>query len=172
MSFTGSNPDFNDDTLVSCLDEAPLWSAPFGKALLAMVDYKKGITALDIGFGTGYPFLELAMRLGSSSLIYGIDPWAGAVRRTKLKAKQYSIDNIRIIESPAEKIPLPDSSVDLIVSNNGLNNVTDLSKVIAECCRIARPSCQFLMTMNLNTTMTEFLMVQKQLHGHAFPIIL
>lgn len=156
MNFISQQFDYNNERLVSCYDEAPLWSVPFGKVLLQMVEYRKSITALDIGFGTGFPFLELAMRLGASSLVYGIDPWSSAVKRTKLKAEQYSIDNIRIIEGSATNIPIDDNTVDLIISNNGLNNIPQLFQVAKECYRIARHDCQFIMTMNLDKTMSEF----------------
>jgi arsenite methyltransferase len=155
MNFINPDFDFNNDALVSCYDETPLWSAPFGKLLLEMIDYKKNITALDIGFGTGFPFLEIAMRLGSSSFVYGIDPWCAAVKRAAMKAKQYSVENIGIIEGSAEEIPIADNTIDLIVSNNGLNNITRLNRVLKECNRIAKSDCQFIMTMNLDTTMHE-----------------
>ena len=54
MNFISQKFDFNDKTLVSCYDEVSLWSAPFGKVLFEMVNYRRNIRALDIGFGTGY----------------------------------------------------------------------------------------------------------------------
>jgi ubiquinone/menaquinone biosynthesis C-methylase UbiE len=56
----------------------------------------------------------------------------------------------------AESIPLPDNTIDLIASNNGINNVSDLDKVLSECARIAKPDAQFILTMNLNRSMFEF----------------
>jgi len=56
----------------------------------------------------------------------------------------------------AEAIPLEDNSVDLITSNNGLNNVVDAGLVLAECRRILKSGGQFIMTMNLDKTMAEF----------------
>ena len=56
----------------------------------------------------------------------------------------------------AENIPLPDNSIDLIVSNNGINNVQDLEKVMNECRRVAKKSAQFVATVNLDETMIEF----------------
>jgi arsenite methyltransferase len=65
--------------LTGFYDELPLWSAPFGIKLLEEVPLRKNIRALDIGFGTGFPLLELAQQLGASSVVYGIDPWEEAV---------------------------------------------------------------------------------------------
>ena len=67
-----NNLDLNK--LVNVLDELPLWSAPFGLKLLDAIEYKPNISALDIGFGNGFPLTELAMRLGETSTVYGIDP--------------------------------------------------------------------------------------------------
>ena len=119
------------------------------------------MTALDIGFGTGFPLLEIAMRLGAETKVYGIDPWKAGQERTRKKIDLYKIVNVELIDGVAESIPLPDQSLDLIVSNNGINNVNDLSRVLSECSRIARPGAQFLASMNLDTTMTEFYQVME-----------
>jgi arsenite methyltransferase len=148
--------DINDKETVSVIDELPLWSAPFGLKLLEKINYKKNITALDIGSGLGFPVLEVAMRLGNSCKVYGIDPWEATVERIKSKIKIYGITNAEMIFGAAEKIPLPDNSVDLIISNNGLNNVNDLTAVLNECSRISKTGSQFLFTFNTNRTMIEF----------------
>jgi ubiquinone/menaquinone biosynthesis C-methylase UbiE len=96
------------------------------------------------------------MRLGDSSTVYGIDPWKEAIVRTNKKIDYYGITNIRIIEGVAESIPLDIGSVDLIVSNNGINNVSDIDKVLSECSRIIKNSGQFVQTMNLDKSMFEF----------------
>jgi ubiquinone/menaquinone biosynthesis C-methylase UbiE len=148
--------DFDFKEYVNVADECPIWSAPFGLKLLDHIDYKKNISALDIGFGTGFPLTEIALRLGESSTVYGIDPWTDAIIRAKKKIEYYQITNIRIFEGVAESIPLSDRSVDLIVSNNGINNVRDIDQVISECSRIIKPGGQFVQTMNLDKSMTEF----------------
>ena len=142
--------------LINVLDELPLWSAPFGLKLLDAIDYKPNIVGLDIGFGTGFPLTELAMRLGESSTVYGIDPWKEAIVRAKNKIDSYGITNITIIEGVAESIPLDNKSIDLIVSNNGINNVEDIDKVFSECSRVLKPGGQFVQTMNLDKSMFEF----------------
>lgn len=138
------------------LDEIPLWSAPFGLKLLDSINYKSNITALDIGFGTGFPLTEIAVRLGSGSIVYGIEPWAEAIERAKQKINYYGITNIRLIEGNAENMPLPDNSVDLITSNNAINNVHDIDSVYSECSRIIKKGGQFIQTMNTEKSMFEF----------------
>ena len=141
---------------IDLFDELPFWSAPFGLKLLDYIDYKHNISALDIGFGTGFPLIELAMRLGESSMVYGIDPWPEAHSTVNKKIEFYGINNTRLIEGLAESIPLGDKSVDLVVSNNGINNVSDIDKVFSECSRIIRKDGQFVMTMNLDKSLIEF----------------
>lgn len=152
---------FDSSRLLDTFDELPFWSAPFGLKLLDNIDYKKNISVLDIGFGSGFPLTEIAMRLGNSCTVYGIDPWTEAIERTKRKLDYYNINNVNLIEGVAEKIPLKDNSVDLITSNNGINNVADIEQVISECSRIIKPAGQFIQTMNLDKTMFEFYYVME-----------
>lgn len=148
--------NFDSDKSFRVMDELPIWSAPFGLKLLDAIDYRRNMTVLDIGFYTGFPLTELAMRLGDTSTVYGIDPLIEGITRAKEKVNSYGIANVKIIEGVAESIPLADKSVDLITSNNGINNVADIEKSIQECSRIMKPKGQFIQTMNLGLTMFEF----------------
>lgn len=155
---------FNFETAIgsTIIDEVPLWSAPFGLELLEHIEFKDKLKVLDIGFGTGFPMIEIGQRLGASSTIYGIDPWEPSHIRTKQKIKFYGLKNIRLIKGIAEKIPLKNKSIDLIVSNNGVNNVSDMGKVFSECGRISKRGAQFIISANLNRTMIEFYEVFKE----------
>lgn len=137
-------------------DELSLWSAPFGLKLLDCIDYKPGIAVVDIGCGAGFPLLELAMRLGKTSTVYGIDPDREALALAECKTAAFGINNIVLIEGTAEGLPLSDQTIDLIVSNNGINNVSDIRKVVDECARVIRPSGQLVLSMNLDKTFGEF----------------
>jgi arsenite methyltransferase len=148
--------NLNDPACISIIDDLPFWSAPFGIKLLDKVRYKKNINVLDIGFGFGFPLAELAMRLGSSSKIYGVDPSKAALERTRLKLKYADIRNAELIEGIAEEMPFKNDFFDLIVSNNGLNNVQNLTKVLAECSRVSKISAQFVFTFNTDTTFKIF----------------
>jgi len=160
--FIKTNYDLNDKEIVSVIDELSLWAAPFGLKLLETIKLKKNITALDIGFGLGFPLLEVAMRLGKTCKVYGIDPWKAAVERAKFKATIYELKNVEFILGTAESIPLPDKSIDLIFSNNGINNVDDLEKTFMECSRVSKPKAQFVFSFNLGGTMIEFYNVFKE----------
>ncbi len=151
LAFDSENPE-----TVSLLDDTSIWSAPFGQVLLDTVKLTRDCTALDIGCGLGYPLIELAMRLGSTANVYGIDPWSAAVERARWKVKLLGLKNIEIIEGVAENLPFPEEIFDLIVSNNGLNNVRDFTQVLIECRRVAKTNCQLVFTMNTEETMSEF----------------
>ena len=154
--------NFEDPSLVSYLDEFCLWSAPFGLKLLECVNMKPDLHVLDIGFGNGFPLIELAQRLGNSSSVFGIDLWDAAITRTNDKIKYFNLSNIQVKHAAAEEIPFPDRYFDLVVSNNGLNNVDDLDKSLAECYRVCKPDAQMVITMNLPDTFIEFYNVFRQ----------
>lgn len=154
--FSGRSFNLDDPELISVIDELPLWSAPFGLRLLDMVRYRPGMNALDIGCGPGFPMIELAQRLGESSTVYGMDPWEAALARVKFKAKLLGLKNVTVVKGKAEKMPFEDSFFELIVSNNGLNNVDDIDAALSECSRVCRAGGQFVLTMNLPGTMKEF----------------
>ena len=150
------NSNFATSKQPEFLDELPLWSASFGLKLLDYIDYKPNITAVDIGFGTGFPLTEIAMRLGNNSYIYGVDEWKEGIIRAEGKIKYYGLSNIKIIEGSVESIPLDNNSVDLITSNNCINAVTNIKKALLECSRILMKNGQFIQTMNLDKSMFEF----------------
>lgn len=142
--------------LVSVTDELPLWSAPFGMRLLDTIHLQPNLKVLDIGCGMGFPLVEVAERLGPSCKVYGIDPWKRAVERVRLKLKTYAITNVEVSTHAAEAMPFDDEYFDLLVSNNGINNVQDVEQSFSECSRVSRPGTQFVLTFNLPESMIEF----------------
>lgn len=145
------NYKFEDnDTFINTFDESPLWSAAFGLLLLKHLELKPKQTVIDIGSGAGFPLIELAGRLGNSCKLYGIDPWKNATTRAKQKIKNYSYSNVEIIETSAEKIPFDENSIDLIVSNLGINNFDKPEVVFKECSRVLKPKSKLAITSNLN----------------------
>jgi arsenite methyltransferase len=137
-------------------DELPLWSAPFGLTLLDTVRPRKGMTVLDIGSGSGFPMLELAERLGPSCTVFGVEPSEQCVAMISGKITALGITNARIVLGTAEELPFGDDNFDLIISNNGLNNVDDEPRALLACYRAAKPGAQLVTTFNLPHTMTEF----------------
>lgn len=154
--------DLNDTTVVQAIDDFNLWAAPFGLKLLDAINYKQNIKALDIGFGMGFPAIELAMRLGNTSKVYGIDPWKAGIERAKSKLQVNGVTNLELTEGVAENLPFENNFFDLLVSNNGINNVQDLAKTFAECNRVAKKGAQFVFTFNTDESFIEFYDIYRQ----------
>lgn len=161
-NYLNKSVDLNDASIVSSLDELSLWSAPFGLMMMDHIPIRKGMTVLDIGFGLGFPLLEIAQRLGDSSKVYGIDPWAAAGQRAKEKAETIGIHNIQLLEGDASKMPFDDCMFDLIVSNTGINNFQNTPAVLKECFRVMAPDGIISLTTNPAGHMIEFYEIYEQ----------
>ncbi|MFC1540114.1 class I SAM-dependent methyltransferase [Gemmatimonadota bacterium] len=157
-----SEYDIRDPDVVAVIDDMPIWSAPFGLALLDAVQLKKNIRALDIGSGLGFPLIELAQRLGESCEVYGIDPWEQANERVRKKCMTWKLKNIQVITGKAEHLPFTDGFFHLIVSNNGTNNVDNDKSTFSEIFRVAKPDAQIVLTMNLPDTFKEFYLIYRE----------
>jgi ubiquinone/menaquinone biosynthesis C-methylase UbiE len=154
------NYKFEDnETFINTFDEAPLWSASFGLLLLKHLELKPNQLVVDIGSGAGFPLLELAGRMGSSCKLFGIDTWNNANQRAKQKIIDYNYSNIEIIECSANKMPFENNSVDLIISNLGINNFDNPSDVFMECNRVLKPKGKLALTTNINGHWKEFYQV-------------
>jgi len=157
---------------VSTFDELPLWSAPFGILLLKHVALTPNSTVLDIGSGAGFPLLELAQRLGPTCKCYGIDTWTNANDRARLKMVNYGVPNVEVLDGSAASLPFPDAAIALIVSNLGINNVSEPDKVFGECLRVLNPGGRLAITTNLNGHWKEFYGVFAETLSHLRPDLL
>jgi arsenite methyltransferase len=144
-------PEFGD-----LYDELPLWSAPFGLMLLENVRLRPGMTILDVGAGTGFVTIELAQRCGSDAIVIAVDPWKAAMTRLTRKLNHIGIHNVRTIVQDVATIDLPDASVDMIVSNLGINNFDNSEAALRSCFRVAKPGASLFLTTNLVGHMREF----------------
>ncbi len=160
--YLNSKIDINSDKVIEFLDEMPFWSAPFGLKLLDKIEFRKNISILDIGSGTGFPLIEVAMRMGDTCKITGLDPWEKGINRIHKKLVAYNINNVELITGKAENIPLKNDSTDLIISNNGINNVLNPEIALKECARVLKNGGQFILTVNLEKTMYEFYDIFKE----------
>ena len=93
------NYDLESTEIVSVIDELPLWSAPFGLKLLDNIKMISKGNVLDIGSGLGFPAIEIAMRLGDSCKVFGIEPWKEARERANEKIKLLGFLD-QILENP------------------------------------------------------------------------
>ncbi len=154
--------DMDDKDLASAYDEIPFWSPPFGELIFQNIEMRPRMTVLDIGFGTGYPMIELAGRLGKSSTVYGIDMWNAGTVRARFKAKTLGVDNVVFVAGDAASTDFEDDQFDLIVSNVGINNFEKPQDVFFECYRIAKKGAQVAFTTNPKGHMREFYAIFRQ----------
>lgn len=147
--------NWQSQAIVDIFDEVTLWSAPFGRLLLDNIPMHSNAKVLDIGFGTGFPLIELSQRFGDDSIIYGIDIWKQGIQKTKEKINILSIKNIQIFEQSATTIPLPNEHIDLITSNLGVNNFEDKEEVIQESYRVLKQRGSICITTNPIGTFNE-----------------
>ncbi|MDW3652818.1 MAG: methyltransferase domain-containing protein [Bacteroidia bacterium] len=147
--------DYQEREIANIFDEVTLWSAPFGRLLLEHMPMQAGATVLDIGFGTGFPLIELSQRFGEKSQIYGIDIWKEGIHRTQEKIDTLELSNIEILEESAEKIRLEDKHIDLITSNLGVNNFDRKEEVYQEIHRVLKKGGKLALTTNPIGTFEE-----------------
>ncbi len=109
----------------------------------ALADLLPGETVLDLGSGGGIDVLLSARRVGPTGKAYGLDmtdEMLALARENQAKAK---VDNVEFLKGDIEKIPLPDASVDVVISNCVINLALDKDEVLAEAFRVLRPGGRF-----------------------------
>ncbi len=151
--------DWENPEVVNIFDEASLWAAPFGQLLLQHIPMHPRSKVLDIGFGAGFPLIELSQRLGAEAQIYGIDIWAAAILRAKEKIRVLGLENITIFEQDAAAIPLETASIDLVCSNLGINNFAQKEAIIAEAYRVLKVGGKLCLSTNPEGTFQDLFAV-------------
>jgi arsenite methyltransferase len=98
-----------------------------------------GDTVLDVGSGSGTDLLLAAQETGERGHTIGLDMTAAMIAKLQNNAAAAGATNVRVLEGNAERIPLPDGSVDVVTSNGVLNLVPDKRAAFAEIHRVLRP---------------------------------
>jgi ubiquinone/menaquinone biosynthesis C-methylase UbiE len=109
----------------------------------AVADLHEGETVLDLGSGAGTDVLISARRVGPSGRAYGLDMTDEMLELARRNAADAGAENVEFLKGYIEDIPLPDGSVDVILSNCVINLAADKSKVFAEASRVLRPGGRF-----------------------------
>jgi SAM-dependent methyltransferase len=105
----------------------------------ALADLRPGETVLDLGSGGGIDVLLAASRVGPAGMAYGVDMTAEMLALARRNAAAAGVENARFLEGEIEAIPLPDGSVDVVISNCVVNLSTEKPRVFAEIARVLRP---------------------------------
>jgi arsenite methyltransferase len=119
-------------------DEAVLASLGCGNPT-AVAELREGEVVLDLGSGGGIDVLLSARRVGSSGKAYGLDMTDEMLALARANAERAGATNVEFLKGYIEDVPLPDASVDVVISNCVINLSTDKPKVLAEMHRVLRP---------------------------------
>jgi SAM-dependent methyltransferase len=106
---------------------------------VAVADLRPGETVLDLGSGGGIDVLLSARRVGPAGKAYGLDMTEEMLDLARANARAGGAGNVEFLRGQIEAIPLPDGSVDVIISNCVINLSTDRPAVFAESFRVLRP---------------------------------
>jgi SAM-dependent methyltransferase len=109
----------------------------------ALAALAPGETVLDLGSGGGIDVLLSARRVGPTGRAYGLDMTDQMLALARENARRAGITNVEFLEGEIERIPLPDASVDVIISNCVINLSPDKDRVLAEAFRVLRPGGRF-----------------------------
>ncbi len=119
-------------------DEAVLASLGCGNPT-AVADLAEGETVLDLGSGGGIDVLLSARRVGPTGFVYGLDMTDEMLQLARENARKAEATNVEFLKGLIEDVPLPDASVDIVISNCVINLSTDKPRVIREMFRVLRP---------------------------------
>jgi arsenite methyltransferase len=106
---------------------------------LAVADLHEGERVLDLGSGGGIDVLLSARRVGPSGFAYGVDMTDDMLTLARANAAKAGADNVEFLKGEIEALPLPDASVDVVISNCVINLSTDKPAVLAEMFRVLVP---------------------------------
>jgi len=109
----------------------------------AVADLHEGETVLDLGSGAGADVLISARRVGASGRSIGLDMTDEMLELARANAARAGVDNVDFVKGYIEDVPLPDASVDVVISNCVINLAADKAKVLAEAARVLRPGGRF-----------------------------
>ena len=126
------------DDLEDLPDAAALASLGCGNPT-AVADLHPGEIVLDLGSGGGIDVLLSAKRVGPTGFAYGLDMTREMLELARRNAAEAAATNVEFLEGRMEAVPLPDASVDVIISNCVINLSPDKPAVFAEMHRVLRP---------------------------------
>jgi arsenite methyltransferase len=126
-------------------DEARLASLGCGNPT-AVAELREGETVLDLGSGGGIDVLLSARRVGREGRAYGLDMTDEMLELARANTERAGATNVEFLKGTIEAVPLPDDSVDVIISNCVINLSSDKARAFAEAARVLRPGGRLAVT--------------------------
>src|SRR5579863_1954405 len=123
-------------------EEAVLASLGCGNPT-ALAKLSAGETVLDLGSGGGIDVLLSARRVGPTGKAYGLDVTDEMLALARENQRKAGVENVKFLKGEIEKIPLPDNTVDVIISNCVINLSADKNRVLREAFRVLKPGGRF-----------------------------
>ena len=109
----------------------------------ALAQLNSGEVVLDLGSGGGIDVLRSAKRVGPTGKAYGLDMNDEMLALANENKRKAGVENVEFLKGEIERIPLPDNSVDVIISNCVINLSADKDKVLREAFRVLKPGGRF-----------------------------
>lgn len=113
---------------------------------IALASLKEGEVVLDLGSGGGLDALLAAKRVGTQGFVYGLDMTDSMLELARRNAEQVGATNVAFLKGDIENIPLPDASVDVIISNCVINLAPNKGQTLREALRVLRPGGRLAVT--------------------------
>lgn len=133
---------YKDDETAALPEDAVTASLGCGNPT-ALAGINQGETVLDLGSGGGIDVLLSARRVGPTGKVYGLDMTDEMLELARANQAKAGVTNVEFLKGDIEHIPLPDDSVDLIISNCVINLSPDKDRVLAEAFRVLKPGGRF-----------------------------
>lgn len=142
-----ATPGGNACCVPELYDPSDLMDLPMDAALaslgcgnpVAVAELRTGETVLDLGSGGGIDVLLSARRVGEDGFVFGLDMTDEMLELARRNAASAGATNVRFLKGTIESVPLPDASVDVVISNCVINLAADKNAVFAEIARVLRP---------------------------------
>src|SRR5829696_8745527 len=112
----------------------------------AVAELHEGETVLDLGSGGGIDVLLSARRVGHTGKAYGVDMTDEMLDLARRNQREAGVENVEFLKGTIEEVPLPDDSVDVIISNCVINLSGDKPSVFREAARVLPPGGRFAVT--------------------------
>jgi arsenite methyltransferase len=109
----------------------------------AVADLRPGDAVLDLGSGAGADVLISARRVAPGGRVFGLDMTVEMLELARRNAAAAGVDNVEFLQGYLEDVPLPDGSVDVVISNCVINLAADKAAVLREAARVLRPGGRF-----------------------------